>query len=90
MSDAVHREMRTCPLLPAERVERAAGNDLGIVFKIAVIYELTGNRDKALSTLDRVIRAGYSMLEVTTEPELASLRSDSRYRQIAAANGSGK
>jgi len=77
-------------LLETARIERAAGNDLGIVFKIAVIYELTGNRDKALSALDRVIRAGYSMLEVTNEPELASLRSDDRYRRIAAPDSSRK
>src|SRR5262249_7725054 len=42
--------------------------DSDSLFKAAMVYELAGERDKALATLERAVRAGYSMHEVTNEP----------------------
>ncbi len=59
--------------------------DMRELFRAAVVYELTADRVKALDALTRAIRAGYSMREVTHEPELAALRSDPRFLRIASA-----
>jgi tetratricopeptide (TPR) repeat protein len=61
----------------------------GVLFKIAIVQELAHHRAQALDALERAIKGGYSMHEITNEPELAALRSDDRYRKIAAA-GAGR
>jgi hypothetical protein len=47
-----------------------------------IAYELAGNRDKALQSLEAAIRAHYSLEEIKNEPELTSLRADKRYYDI--------
>ncbi len=51
----------------------------GVLYKVAVGYEICGMRDNALSALEAAIRAGYSEQEIKNEPELLSLREDKRY-----------
>jgi tetratricopeptide (TPR) repeat protein len=58
--------------------------DSGCLFKAAVVYELAGDRKAALGSIGRAIATGYSMHEVVNEPELAALRSDPRFKQMAA------
>jgi eukaryotic-like serine/threonine-protein kinase len=67
--------------------ESAQGASL---FQSTVVYELAGDRDRALKALERAIRAGASRLEIANEPELASLRSDPRYAPIAGAPAAPK
>ncbi|MBK5293495.1 MAG: protein kinase [Acidobacteriia bacterium] len=67
------------------QVDQAQNSDMRTLFKASLVYELTQDRDKALKALARAIRAGYSMREVTNEPELAALRRDARYAAIASA-----
>jgi Flp pilus assembly protein TadD len=69
----------------AELAQLGELRDKDPLFKAAMVYELAGDRDKALAALERAVRAGYSMHEVVNEPELAALRSDPRYARIAAA-----
>jgi len=54
-------------------------------FKKALTYEVLARRDSALRALEDAIRAGYSLREIESEPELASLRSDVRFHQLLAA-----
>ena len=68
----------------AELAQLGELRDKDPLFKAAMVYELAGDRDKALAALERAVRAGYSMHEVVNEPELAALRSDPRYARIAA------
>jgi tetratricopeptide (TPR) repeat protein len=67
------------------QVEKVPGRDKGILFKSALVYEVAGDRAKALAALRRAIEAGYSRLEIANEPELAKLRSDPGYPSIAGA-----
>ncbi len=60
------------------------------LFKASLVYEISGDRSKAIATLESAIRAGYSMHEIVNEPELAALRSDSRYARVAGLSTQGK
>jgi serine/threonine-protein kinase len=53
-----------------------------ILYRLTVIAELAGDRDRALSLLRRTLSAGYPAKEVAAEPELTELRTDSRYRRL--------
>jgi serine/threonine-protein kinase len=72
------------------QVEKVPGRGKGILFKTALVYELAGDRDKALAALGRAIGAGYSRHEIANEPELAALRSDPRYLPMARAGAALK
>ncbi len=50
-----------------------------VLFKAALVYEITGRREQALGALDLALQSGYSMEEAITEPELAELRKDPRF-----------
>ena len=49
------------------------------LFEIAIAYELSGERDKALDTLTYAVKAGQSLDDIKNEPDLVSLRADPRY-----------
>jgi serine/threonine-protein kinase len=51
-------------------------------FRMALTYEVLGNRESALQALEKAIRGGYSLREIRNEPELAALRSDVRYQDL--------
>jgi hypothetical protein len=46
------------------------------------VYELAGERERALAALGDAIQGGYSLDEIDREPELRKLREDSRYQQL--------
>ena len=73
-----------------DQVDQARHSDKATPFKAGLVYELIRDRDKALAALERAIQAGYSMHEITNEPELAALRSDPRYSRIASAAATRK
>ncbi len=50
------------------------------IFQIAIAYEISGEREKALDTLAASIKAGQSLDDIKNEPDLVSLRADPRYR----------
>jgi serine/threonine protein kinase/tetratricopeptide (TPR) repeat protein len=60
-----------------------ANRDVNTLYRAAVTYELSGNRQEALRWLGRALENGYSMRDVTTDPELAGLRGDVRYQRLA-------
>ena len=59
--------------------EQAHSKDPGVLYNIAVTYELSGDRGKALDALLAAVKAGQSLDDVKNDPELVSLRSDPRY-----------
>jgi tetratricopeptide (TPR) repeat protein/tRNA A-37 threonylcarbamoyl transferase component Bud32 len=65
------------------RIHEISESDKNTLFKAAMVYEVCGQRKKALDALGRAIRAGYSMHEIANEPELGKLRSDPGYARIA-------
>jgi serine/threonine-protein kinase len=66
------------------RLEMLSHRTSGSYFKAAVSYEVTGDRIKALQSLEKAINAHYSLQEIKNEPELTSLRTDRRYQEILA------
>jgi serine/threonine-protein kinase len=61
-----------------------APSDSDVLFKAAVVSEIAGKRDAALSYLSKAARSGYSKNEIEVEPELQALRSDERYSRLVA------
>ena len=55
------------------------------LFRMAIVYELGGARQRALMLLARAVRTGYPVQDVAREPELAALRTDPRYHRLVAA-----
>ncbi|HLJ29222.1 MAG TPA: tetratricopeptide repeat protein [Candidatus Angelobacter sp.] len=67
---------------------RSTHNDPEFLFNSALVYELIGERERALMALRSTLRAGYSLSEIQNAPELARLRQDKRYSAIVGNSGS--
>jgi serine/threonine-protein kinase len=73
------------------QARRLAPMNPQVLFKAALVYEISGRRDQAIGALDLALQSGYSIDEVRREPDLAELRKDSRYAQLdARAAAAGK
>jgi tetratricopeptide (TPR) repeat protein/predicted Ser/Thr protein kinase len=51
-------------------------------FKTALAFELSGDRDSALTWMQQAIEAGYPVRELRFEPDLAEMRRDVRYHRL--------
>jgi serine/threonine-protein kinase len=60
-------------------VEQAAKKPASALFHAGVVYEICGQRDKALKALSTAVKEGESLADIKAEPELVSLRADPRY-----------
>ena len=54
-------------------------------YRLTVVYELAGDRVRAIAALERALKAGYPAKELENEPELIQLRADSRYHRLLAS-----
>ena len=64
-----------------------------VLFTSALVYEIIGNRNRAIEAIDEAVKFGYSIEEIEHEPELRALRSDRRYMlrpRTEASQGSSK
>ena len=61
-------------------VEQSHSNDQTLLYNSALVYELAGDRGKALNALAGSVKAGKSLDDVKNEPELVHLRADPRYQ----------
>jgi eukaryotic-like serine/threonine-protein kinase len=61
-----------------------APSDLDVLIHAVEVYTLAGEQRKALDCLKSAVQGGYPRFEIEANPELASLRSDPRYREIMA------
>ncbi len=51
-------------------------------FNAAIVYELLGQRSRALNALDHALAKHYSIKQIETTPELAALRKDPKYTAL--------
>ncbi len=58
-------------------------NDPNINYNLACAQALTGEKDQAFASLQRAVAGGYKDRQnMTTDPDLSSLRGDSRFQEI--------
>jgi tetratricopeptide (TPR) repeat protein len=55
----------------------------------ALVYELSGMREKALTSLEQAIKLGHSVEEIQGWPPLEELRQDPRYKRIVSRSLEG-
>lgn len=60
-------------------VEQANKKEALTWYRSAVVYELCGQRDKALQALLSAVKEGQSLRDIKNDPELISLRADPKY-----------
>jgi serine/threonine-protein kinase len=65
-------------------IEAAPNRSPSDSYKAAVAYEILGRRDDALRNLERALKGGYSLTEITNEAEFIKLRTDARYHRLLA------
>jgi tetratricopeptide (TPR) repeat protein len=68
-----------------EEIERAVDlspKDENVMFRSALVYELAGDRGRALKALSSAAANGYSMAVIQAASDLAELRKDPRYRDL--------
>jgi hypothetical protein len=52
------------------------------LYRLTVVYEVAGDRPRALAALERALKAGYPAKELANEPELIGLRADAHYHRL--------
>ncbi len=62
---------------------KLAPADSAILYRSALVLELSGQRRRSLDALSAALAAGYSLNVVEREPELNSLRQDPHYRDAS-------
>ena len=75
------------------QARRLAPMNPEVLFRAALVDEITGRRDQALGALHLALQSGYSIQEARQEPELKELRKDPRYKQLdkgIAADSAGR
>jgi serine/threonine protein kinase/Flp pilus assembly protein TadD len=77
-------ERKSLALAQLERYNRLPNKTGKACFNAAIAWEVAGDRENALRSLEAAIRAKYSLEEIRTEQELSALRSDFRYQQLLA------
>jgi serine/threonine-protein kinase len=68
--------------LARQRIARAlqlAPADNDVLFSAALVYELTGDRQAALKTMQAAYKEGYPLEDIKNAPELDALRKDEKY-----------
>jgi eukaryotic-like serine/threonine-protein kinase len=56
--------------------------DPELLFEIALVYQQTGDRDRAVAWLSKSLAAGASLASIRDEPVFASLHSDPRFQKL--------
>ncbi len=69
-----------------EKAEKLGARDITSQLYKARIWELIGNREQALATLNACFKRGATELQLVPFPDLEGLRRDPRYRQLVASN----
>ncbi len=66
-------------LATLQPVEQSHTKDPNVLYDVAQVYEICGNRQAALKALAASVKAGRSLEDIKNEPEFVSLRADPRY-----------
>ncbi len=67
-----------------ERALKLAPNSRWVLFRAAVVKDLSDDRSSALKFLAKSIEAGQPLVDIKNEPYLAGLREDPRYHRLMA------
>ncbi|HWW74376.1 MAG TPA: tetratricopeptide repeat protein, partial [Pyrinomonadaceae bacterium] len=54
-----------------------------VMARLVLVYELAGDRDRALHFMEEALKKGHSMEEFSRDPDLLELRKDPRYHKLA-------
>jgi serine/threonine-protein kinase len=65
-----------------EAVLRETPNNKDAQFRAAIVYEMSGLREKALAALERALRLGYSITEVHRSERLYELMKTNVYQEL--------
>ena len=68
----------------ATQAWEANDKDAEVVYKVAVVYALTGQPAKALEKLELAVKLNKPLWEVQADPDLKSLRNEPRFKKLAA------
>jgi tetratricopeptide (TPR) repeat protein len=60
-----------------------APDNIHTLYRAGFLYEIAGERERAIAAFERVIGAGYPARELCTHPDLADLRRDPRFPRVA-------
>ena len=69
-------------LAAIEQARRLAPANMNVLFRSALVYELTSHRDRALNALEAALDGGYSLEEIRRARDLEELRKDPRYQRL--------
>ncbi len=69
-------------LKAVEAVARQPNLTAQVLFRAAMVFELAGLRARALGSLERALKGGYAVRDLTNEPEFTALRADPRYQRL--------
>ncbi len=69
-------------LAEVAKVDASKQKEAETLFDSAMVHELGGERDVALTMLSAAMKQGYALKEIKNEPELLSLRADPRYQSL--------
>jgi TolB-like protein/Flp pilus assembly protein TadD len=68
----------------AERAMQIDPDDAGVLYNVACLYALEGERERAIDCLERAVAQGFGNREwIARDPDLDPLRDDPRFRQLA-------
>ena len=62
-----------------EKAEKSAA----VLARLVLVYELAGDRERALQRMEEALTKGHSMAEFGRDPDLLELRKDARYHKLA-------
>ena len=69
-------------LAEAEAVEKSE-KSVAVAARLVLVYELAGDRARALQRMEESLKKGHSMEEFGRDPDLLELRKDPRYHKLA-------
>ena len=73
----------------AERAMQIDPDDAGVLYNVACLYSLEGERERAIDCLERAVAQGFGNREwIARDPDLDPLRDDPRFTRLAGTQSS--
>ena len=69
-----------------ELARKLAPQNVPVIFNAVLVFERTGQRERALDALGLAIKGGYSQAEIGQHPDLKELRTDPRFASLISAS----